>query len=983
MARAAAAALAATALTAGLIVAAPPASAVVGASGPVPSQPDKVRAAAARPAKDVGDPAVGRRAVQAPVTVTVRFRHGAARTAVGRLVAAGSGRASRQIAALDVVSYAVPAADAASLLARLRSRSDVVTAGFAVERRLADVPDDPRYADQAPDLLAGHVPTAWDVTHGSSSVRIAVVDSGMTTTHEDLDGGSAGSKVVGRYNATDGGTDVTDTIGHGTFVAGVAAAQTNNGLGVAGVGRDTSLLAVKVANSSGSIMSDAVANGIVWATDHGARIINLSLGSETPDPTEKAAVEYAQSNDVLVVAAAGNDGNGANAVNYPAGYPGVVAVGATDTSTGHRASFSEHGGFVTLAAPGVQLWSTTAGGSYAQESGTSFASPYVAGAAALLAAYSPTSTALQLRSALVSSAHGFVGEGLGAGQVDAAAALARLAPPTIPALTAPSGTVSGVVDIAATSTAAKVRFAVDGVALGAPVAVVGGQATTSWSSFGRSGAHAVTAVDCNATGVCSSRTDSVTVTVANEAPVVTAPATDDSVSGAYVVSATAPGGGVRFYVDGASVAFAPAAPYTANVFTSLPDGPHTVTARQCDVTGTVCQGAASDGVAFSSKSLHPVLVSVLPSPFSPNGDRRKDTATVVYSLPDSEAVVARVYDANGTRVLGPLSWGVLPRGTHSFVVRGTTSTGSRWADGVYTVVLSTTATVAGVPLRGAANRAFRVDSTAPALTGITGNGTGFFPYPDGYRDAFAPLVTTNEGATLSLVIRSRAGSVVRTVSVTKSTAGRYVVAWNGRDARGSLVPAGWYYWRYQALDRAGNLRVTRWYTVKVSLARLQARSAVLRVAGSRATVYGGSAPDCSGGSQADSDYATGLWLINQCDSSTTGSQLAAAFYNVALPAATSYSAIYVRAYGYSYYTPSWVEGRLRNTASGMYDRTGVLKLATSTTALWSFGGLTAANHVSGRVATVAIDVPNNYGSTPPYDFDIAYVELVVNYKVLA
>ncbi len=983
MARAAAAAFAATALTVGLLAAAPPAAASARGAEPGPRGPStQASAAPSRPAKDAHDLAVGRRAVQAPLTVTVRFRHGAARTAVGRLVAAGLGRASRSIPALDVMSYAVPAADAPTLLTQLRSRSDVVSAGFAVERRLLDVPDDPRYPDQAADLTAGHVQSAWDVTHGSPSVRIAVVDSGMTTTHADLDGASAGSKVVGRYNATDGSADVTDAVGHGTFVAGVAAATTDNGIGVAGVGRDTSLLAVKVADSSGTILSDAIANGIVWATDHGARIINMSLGSPTPDPTEKQAVEYAQSHDVLVVAAAGNDGLGANAVNYPAGYPGVVAVGATDTSTGHRAAFSEHGGFVTLAAPGVQLWSTTAGGSYAQESGTSFASPYVAGAAALLAAYSPSSTALQLRSALVSSAHGFAGEGLGAGQVDVAAALARLAPPTIPTLTSPSGTVSGLVDIAATSTAAKVRFAVDGVALGAPVAVAGGQAATTWSSFGRSGTHAITAVDCNLAGVCSTRTDSVTVTVSNEAPVVTAPAVDDAVSGAYVVSATAPGGGVRFYVDGTSVAFAAAAPYTAYVFASPTDGTHTVVARQCDVTGTVCLGAESAGVTFSSRSLHPVVVSVAPSPFSPNGDRRNDTTTVVYSLPDSETVVARVYDANGTRVLGPLTWGVQARGTHSFVVRGTSRTGTRWADGVYTVVLSTTATVAGVPLRGAANRAFRVDSTPPVLTGITGNATGFFPYPDGYRDAFAPLVTTNEGATLSLVIRSRAGSVVRTVSVTRSSAGRYVVAWNGRDARGALVPAGWYYWRFQALDRAGNLRITRWYTVKVSLARLQARSMALRVAGSRATTYAGSA-DCAGGSPADSDYATGLWLVNECEYAVTGSQLAAAFYNVALPAATSYSSLYVRAYGYSYFTPSWVEGRLRNTVSGTYDRTGVLKLATTRTALWSFGGLTATNHVSGRIATVAIDLPNLYGSSPRYDFDIAYVEVVVNYKVLA
>lgn len=974
-------AVASAALAAGVLAAVPPASA-----SPAPNAPAaaSTTSAPSRPAKDrrAVDPGVGVGALRAPLTVSVRFRPGARLSGVGGLVVASAGRATRTIPALDVVSYSVPAGDAAALLSRLRARPDVVSASLAVVRRLSDVPNDPQWTAQAKDMDAGHLPAAWDVTHGSASVRIAIVDSGVRTTHEDLDGASAGSKVVGRYNAVDGSTDVTDTIGHGTFVAGVAAARTNNAIGVAGVGRDTSLLAVKVANSSGGIMSDAVAAGIVWAADHGARIINLSLGSETPDPTEKQAVEYAQSNGVLVVAAAGNDGLGANAVNYPAGYPGVLAVGATDSTTGHRAPFSEHGGFVTLAAPGVDLTSTTSAGSYAQESGTSFASPYVAGAAALLAAYAPSATATQLRSALVASAHPLPGEGLGAGLVNVAAALARLAPPTVPNLTAPSGTVSGVVAVTATSTAAKVRFAVDGTPLGGLVAVSTGKATTSWTTFGLAGSHTVTAADCNAAGVCSTTSDSVSVTVSNAAPVVTAPATDDSVSGAYVVSATAPGGGVRFVVDGTPVAFAAASPYTVTVNASLPDGAHSIVAVQCDVTGARCQGATSPSVSFTSASLQPRIVSVAPSPFSPNGDGRKDTATVVYSLPDSEAVVARVYDAQGTRVLGPLSWPTQARGTHSFVLRGFTRAGTRWADGVYTVVLSTTATVGGVPLRGAASRAFRVDSTAPVLTGITGNGTGFFPYPDGYRDAFAPRVTTSEGATLSLVIRSRAGAIVRTVSVTKSAAGRYVVAWNGRNARGALVPAGWYYWRFQALDRAGNLRVTRWYTVKVSLARLQARSAVVRVAGARATTYGGSA-SCAGGSRADSDYTNGLWLLNDCSLAADGTQMAAGFYDVVLPAATSYSALYVRAYGYSYYTPSWVEARLRNTATGQYDRTGVLKMTTARQTLWQFRGLPAANRVSGRRATVAIDLPNQYGSSPPYDFDLAYVELVVTYKVLA
>ena len=112
----------------------------------------------------------------------------------------------------------------------------------AAVRRLSDVPNDTEWSHQAPSMTTTHVTAAWDVTHGSAGVKVAIVDSGVRTTHEDLDGAVPGSKVVGTYNAVDGGTNVADSIGHGTFVAGVAAARTGNALGVAGVGRDTTKL---------------------------------------------------------------------------------------------------------------------------------------------------------------------------------------------------------------------------------------------------------------------------------------------------------------------------------------------------------------------------------------------------------------------------------------------------------------------------------------------------------------------------------------------------------------------------------------------------------------------------------------------------------------------------------------------------------------------------------------------------------------------
>ena len=224
-------------------------------------------------------------------------------------------------------------------------------------------------------------------------MRIAIVDSGVDVRHPDLAG-----KVVGTYNAVTGGTDVHDVVGHGTGTASVAAAATGNGVGIAGAGRDSSLLAVKVADVTGRIFTDDLAAGIVWAVDNGADVVNLSLGGPTSDRLEKAAVAYAEAHDVLVVAAAGNEGTSAK--QYPAALPGVLAVGATSSNGAVRAPFSSYGSWVDLAAPGRSIVVATPGGGYEVADGTSYSAPLVSGAAALLAAYRPGRTAAELQQAL-------------------------------------------------------------------------------------------------------------------------------------------------------------------------------------------------------------------------------------------------------------------------------------------------------------------------------------------------------------------------------------------------------------------------------------------------------------------------------------------------------------------------------------------------------------------------------------------------------
>lgn len=217
---------------------------------------------------------------------------------------------------------------------------------------------------------------AWDVARGSSSQEIAVLDTGVDYTHPDLDG-----KVIRGYDFVQNDNTPQDQNGHGTHVAGIAAAETNNSIGIAGMAPNTKILAVRVLDANGSGSLANIADGIIYATDAGAEVINLSLGCDCSTTTLQNAVNYAWNRGVVVVAAAGNDG--VNTTFEPASYANVIAVGAVDSSN-RKASFSNWGTWVDVMAPGVDIASTYPGNRYVYLSGTSMASPYVAGQAALL-----------------------------------------------------------------------------------------------------------------------------------------------------------------------------------------------------------------------------------------------------------------------------------------------------------------------------------------------------------------------------------------------------------------------------------------------------------------------------------------------------------------------------------------------------------------------------------------------------------------------
>lgn len=273
--------------------------------------------------------------------------------------------------------------------------------------KAAEIPNDPLFPNQW-GFSKIQSPSSWDISHGLSSINIAIVDTGISASHSDL-----GSKITKAANCTTSSgciliSPAFDDNGHGSHVAGIASSATNNGIGVAGTGYDTSLVSVKVLDSSGSGYYSWVANGIVFAADNGAKVINLSLGGTSSSTTLYNAVNYAWNKGVVVVAAAGNSNSSQRF--YPAYYSNSIATAATDQND-KKASFSNYGSWVDVAAPGVSILSAYNNGDYAYLSGTSMAAPHVSGLAGLLFGANPALTNSQVRNQIQSTADTISGTG--------------------------------------------------------------------------------------------------------------------------------------------------------------------------------------------------------------------------------------------------------------------------------------------------------------------------------------------------------------------------------------------------------------------------------------------------------------------------------------------------------------------------------------------------------------------------------------------
>jgi serine protease len=269
----------------------------------------------------------------------------------------------------------------------LRRDPSVADVELNYVRHAFAVPNDPLYPDyQQAYLDSLRLPAAWDESKGSDTGTIAIVDTGVDLGHPDL-----AAHVLPGYDFVNGDSNPQDDEGHGTMVTGIAAALTDNGHGIAGVAWNARILPVKVLDDFGEGTDSDVAAGITYAADHGASVINLSLGGPDQSDVLDNAVAYARNKGAVVVAAAGNDG--LNLPEYPAASPGAIAVAATGQN-GDFAWFSNYGPWVDTAAPGIDITSTYLrdGGTtppYATGSGTSFAAPMVAGAALLIRAAHP------------------------------------------------------------------------------------------------------------------------------------------------------------------------------------------------------------------------------------------------------------------------------------------------------------------------------------------------------------------------------------------------------------------------------------------------------------------------------------------------------------------------------------------------------------------------------------------------------------------
>ncbi len=387
---------------------------------PIGFQPSDTSESNLIPDPETGDPVVADE-------VIVGFNAGIPESTIISIISSVNGQVVGSLVELGIYQVKLdnPAASSAELVAVISALLAFPDVEFAeangIDQGTTIVPTDSKFKDQN-GIKKIRADEAWYIARGN--VTIAIVDSGADLTHPDLNG-----KIVKGKDFVDGDNEPADEYGHGTHVAGIAAAETNNSTGIAGVSWASKVLVVRVLDNKNKGPYTRTAQGIKYAADNGARIINTSFGGTGGKSIKCAAVTYAIGKGSLVIASAGNSGNSTE--SYPAACPGAIAVGNTTSSDG-KAGSSNFGSWVDLAAPGTNILSTmptytvTLNGApankaknYDRLTGTSMASPMVAGAAAVLLSREPSLTNSKIEERLKNTAKKLPASlKLGAGRID-------------------------------------------------------------------------------------------------------------------------------------------------------------------------------------------------------------------------------------------------------------------------------------------------------------------------------------------------------------------------------------------------------------------------------------------------------------------------------------------------------------------------------------------------------------------------------------
>lgn len=510
---------------------------------------------------------------------------------------------------------------------------------------------DPSYSNSwaLPKIQA---PTAWDTSNGDGII-IAILDTGVDSTHPDL-----AANIVPGWNMWDNNADTTDIHGHGTWVAGAAAAAANNGSGSAGVSWASSIMPIRISRLDGFAYFSTIAQGIRWAADNGAKVVNNSFGGVAGSSIIQSAAEYLRSKGGVVVVSAGNTGT---LLNYAPSDSLLVA--AATASNDVRPSWSSYGPYVDISAPGVSIYTTSRGGGYSNVSGTSFSSPIVAATAALMLSANSDLTPADVGQILMSTAVdlGTIGfdDFYGAGRVDAAKAVeaARMMisvdnqAPTITIKSPTGGEVAGTILV-------DVNYS-DNVGVVRTELFANGQKVITdnlppfafaWDSTSHpDGDYTLTAYAFDAAGNQAS-SPNVLVSISNdttttdtEAPVISFKSpTGGEVSGTTPVSVNYSDNidvvRVELYVNGQQTMTNSQAPFTLSWDTTLlADGAHTLTAHAFDEAGN--EGTSSTiSVAIKNTVIEDTTAPVITNFNLTDGMKVSRKQTVSVSATDNQGI---------------------------------------------------------------------------------------------------------------------------------------------------------------------------------------------------------------------------------------------------------------------------------------------------------------------------------------------------------